>query len=163
VAGHDSFGALAPHFQRVRDLPPLERLLYVDLKTWLANDIRVKVDRMSMANSLEVRAALLDHKVIEFAAGLPTELKYRTGTSKYLLKRYVAARLPRLDVPRPKQGFVIPVALSRGYFRTEAVRRLWQDRQRGARNHGSRLWALMVLELWHRTLVDRTSGDGGAD
>ena len=83
---------------------------YVDLKSWLANDILVKVDRMSMANSLEVRAPLLDHRVIEFAAGVSTHLKYRGRVSKYLLKRYVEARLPGLNVHRRKQGFVIPLA-----------------------------------------------------
>ena len=71
---HDSFSAIERHFARVRDREPLEQLLYVDLKSWLANDILVKVDRMSMANSLEVRAPLLDHRVIEFAAGVSTHL-----------------------------------------------------------------------------------------
>jgi len=75
-----------------------------DLKTWLANDILVKVDRMSMASSLEVRAPLLDHKVIEFAATLPSDLKYRGWTSKYLLKKHLEGRVPDRVIHRPKQG-----------------------------------------------------------
>ena len=175
IGGHDSFSVLEPHFDRVRDLEPLERLLYVDLKTWLANDILVKVDRMSMANSLEVRSPLLDHRVIEFAAALPTDLKYHGGTSKYLLKRYLAQRLPSLDVTRSKQGFRIPLAawlrgelraagedlllspraLARGHFRPERVRQLWREHQRRARDRSGQLWALMVLELWQRIFLDR--------
>ncbi len=80
TSGHDPFTAFRGHFERVGGLDPLSQLLYVDLKTWLANDILVKVDRMSMANSLEVRSPLLDHKVIEFAATVAPDLKYRGGT-----------------------------------------------------------------------------------
>jgi asparagine synthase (glutamine-hydrolysing) len=180
---HDSFSAIERHFARVRDREPLEQLLYVDLKSWLANDILVKVDRMSMANSLEVRAPLLDHRVIEFAAGVSTHLKYRGRVSKYLLKRYVEARLPGLNVHRRKQGFVIPLAawlrgdlrpvaedlllsprsLGRGYFVPARVRRLWREHQREARDHAARLWALMVFEQWQRMFVDRNPAAGALD
>ncbi|HEX2481086.1 MAG TPA: asparagine synthase C-terminal domain-containing protein, partial [Methylomirabilota bacterium] len=180
---HDSFSAIERHFARVRDREPLEQLLYVDLKSWLANDILVKVDRMSMANSLEVRAPLLDHRVIEFAAGVSTHLKYRGRVSKYLLKRYVEARLPGLNVHRRKQGFVIPLAawlrgdlrpvaedlllsprsLGRGYFVPARVRRLWREHQREVRDHAARLWALMVFEQWQRMFVDRNPAAGALD
>lgn len=178
--GHDSFDGFARHFQRVRGLDPLSQLLYVDLKTWLANDILVKVDRMSMANSLEVRSPLLDHKVIEFAATVPPDLKYRGRTSKYLLKRHLEGRVPRSVIYRPKQGFEIPLAewlrndlrgigedllvsrgsLGRRYLRPERVWRLWLEHQRGIRDHSSQLWALMVLELWLRTFVDQAPDRG---
>ena len=167
---HNPLAAFARHFERVRDADPLSRVLYVDFKTWLANDILVKVDRMSMACSLEVRAPLLDHKIIEFAASLPSKLKFRGSISKYLLKRHLASRLPAADVHRRKQGFELPLATwlrgnlkdmasdllfstratGRGYVRPEAVKRIWEAHQSGARNHSSQLWALMVLELWHR-------------
>jgi asparagine synthase (glutamine-hydrolysing) len=172
--GYDPFDAYARHFDRVRGLDPLNRLLYVDLKTWLVNDILVKVDRMSMANSLEVRSPLLDHKVIEFAATVAPELKYHGRVSKYLLKRHLESRVPRSVISRPKQGFEVPLAdwlrgelremaedllfspraLGRGYLRAEPVLRLWQDHQRKMRDHSPRLWAVMVLELWHRTFLD---------
>jgi asparagine synthase (glutamine-hydrolysing) len=175
IPGHDSFAALAGHFERARGLDPLSRLLYVDLKTWLANDILVKVDRMSMASSLEVRSPFLDHKVIEFAATVPPDLKYRGGISKYLLKRHLEGRVPASVIYRAKQGFEIPLAqwlrgdlrdmahellfsprtVARGYARTERVRALWRRHQQGTRDHSAQLWTLMVLELWHRTFIDQ--------
>ena len=171
---HDPFHAFARHFERVRGADPLSRILYVDFKTWLHNDILVKVDRMSMACSLEVRAPLLDHKVVEFAAALPPELKYRGPVSKFLLKSHVASRLPGLDASRPKQGFELPLAAwlrgdlrdtardllfsaraaQRGYVRPETVMRIWGAHQRGLRNHASQIWALIVLELWLREYLD---------
>jgi len=171
---HDPFQAFVRHFDRVREADPLSRILYVDFKTWLHNDILVKVDRMSMACSLEVRAPLLDHKIVEFAASLPPQLKFRGSVSKYLLKRHVADRLPAADVHRPKQGFELPLAAwlrgdlremahdllfstraaGRGYVRPEAVKRLWDTHQSCARNQASKIWALMVLELWHRQYMD---------
>jgi asparagine synthase (glutamine-hydrolysing) len=178
--GYDSFESFRRHFDRVRGLDPLTRLLYVDLKTWLANDILVKVDRMSMASSLEVRSPLLDHKVIEFAASLPSDLKYRGPVSKYLLKRHLDGRVPASVIYRPKQGFEIPLAawlrgelremgrelvlspraLGRGYARPARVRVLWDEHQRGHRDRASQLWALMILELWHRTFVDPPTTEG---
>jgi asparagine synthase (glutamine-hydrolysing) len=171
---HDPFAGFARHFDKVRGADPLSRILYVDFKTWLANDILVKVDRMSMACSLEVRSPLLDHKIVEFAASLPPQLKFRGSVSKYLLKRHVAERLPAATVHRPKQGFELPLATwlrgdlremardllfstqaaGRGYVRPEAVKRIWDAHQSGYRNQSSQLWALMVLELWHRQYVD---------
>ena len=172
---HDPFVAFRAHFDRVRGADHLNRLLYVDLKTWLANDILVKVDRMAMASSLEVRSPLLDHHVIEFAAKLPPDLKFRNGTAKYLLKRYAERRAPASVIHRPKQGFSIPLAdwlrtdlrplgedmllsdraLGRGYFRPEMVHAMWRRHQERSRDHSRHLWALMVLELWHRLFVDQ--------
>lgn len=171
---HDVFAGFARHFERVRDADPLSRVLYVDFKTWLHNDILAKVDRMSMACSLEVRSPLLDHRLIEFAARLPAVLKYRGRVSKYLLKRHVSERVPDLSIHRPKQGFELPLAAwlrgplrevaqdllfsrraaERGYVRPEEVRRIWESHQRGIRNRAAHLWALMVLELWHRAYMD---------
>ncbi len=175
LGGYDPFPTFRRHFDRVRGLDPLNRLLYVDLKTWLPNDILVKMDRMAMANSLEVRSPLLDHTVIEFAAGLPPDLKYRRGTSKYLLKRLAERRIPASAIHRPKMGFSIPLAawlrgelkataedlllseraLGRRYFRPDQVRAMWSRHQTGRRNHSHHLWALMMLELWQRLFVDQ--------
>ena len=171
---HDPFAAFARHFERVAGLDHLSRITYVDLKTYLPNDILVKVDRMAMANSLEVRSPLLDHKVVEFAARVPAGFKFRGTTSKYLVKRYLERSLPASLVHRPKQGFSIPLArwlrsdlreiahdllLSerarrRGYFSTDTVRALWKAHQSGRRDHAHRLWALMMLELWQRLFID---------
>ncbi len=178
--GRTSFDAFARHFERVRHLDPLTQLLYVDLKTWLSNDILVKVDRMSMAHSLEVRSPFLDHKVIEFAATVPPDLKYRRGTSKYLVKRHLESRVPRSVIYRPKQGFEIPLAawfrgelramaedlllsprsLGRGYLDPARVRDLWRQHQGRVRDHSAQLWALMVLELWQRIFMDQSPSEG---
>jgi asparagine synthase (glutamine-hydrolysing) len=177
--GNDPFRLYRQLFERTRGLDHLSRILYADTKAYLPNDILVKVDRMAMAHSLEVRSPLLDHKVMEFAATVPSDLKFRGWTSKYLLKRYVEQRVPPSAVHRPKMGFAIPVAAwlrgelrpiaedlllssratARGYFAPGRVRTLWDAHQQGARNHAHHLWALMMLELWHRLFVDQAPGD----
>jgi asparagine synthase (glutamine-hydrolysing) len=175
LARHDPFEEFARHFDRVAGRDHLSRITYVDAKTYLANDILVKVDRMAMANSLEVRSPFLDHEVVELAARVPADLKFRGTTSKYLLKRYLERWLPRDLVHRPKQGFSIPLgawlrgdlrdvahdlllsrrALARGYVQPAALQRLWDAHQHGAREHARPLWTLMVLELWHRLFLDQ--------
>lgn len=180
IGDHDPFRLFERLFRKVEGLDPLTRLLYVDFKSWLANDILTKVDRMSMATSLEVRAPLLDHKVIEFAAQVPSDLKFRGRTSKYFLKRYLEGKVPRSVIHRQKMGFSIPLAewlrgelrpiaedllfsqraQARGYFVPERVRSLWESHQRKLRDHSSRLWGLMMLELWHRAFLDQIPEHG---
>jgi asparagine synthase (glutamine-hydrolysing) len=133
------------------------------------------VDRMSMATSLEVRAPMLDHEFVEWAAALPVEWKFRSSTRKYLLKR-LAERLgiPRELLHRPKQGFQLPLeewfrgklrqkflsilseprTLQRGYFRPEAVRGLVDEHARGRRNRSGVLWRMLMFEWWCRNYVD---------
>ena len=99
---------------------PLAQALYTDIKTWLPGDILTKVDRASMANSLEVRAPFLDHKFMEWAATLPSGLKLHRGTGKYILKRALEPLLPREILYRPKQGFSMPLSQwFRGRFEQE--------------------------------------------
>jgi len=180
LRGPEPFTAFSRHFERTRGLDDLSRLLYVDLKTWLANDMLVKVDRMSMAHGLEIRSPLLDQRVIEFAATVPSDLKYRGRTSKYLLKRYLEGRVPQSAIYRPKQGFEIPLArwlrsdlrdlaqdllfaprsLGRGFIRPERLRALWRRHQGGIGNHAPQLWSVMMLELWSRTFLDRGTEHG---
>jgi asparagine synthase (glutamine-hydrolysing) len=174
LGGHDPFRPFARHFDRVRGLDALSQLLYVDLKTWLANDMLVKVDRMSMANGLEIRCPLLDHRLIEFAATVPSELKYRGRISKYLLKRHLEGRVPSSVIHRPKQGFEIPLArwlrsdlrdlangvlfseraLGRGHIRPARLRQIWERHQRGVRDHSAQIWAVLMFEMWARTFLD---------
>jgi asparagine synthase (glutamine-hydrolysing) len=153
----------------------LSRLMYVDVKTYLAGDILTKVDRMSMATSLEVRVPMLDHVFVEWAASMPVEWKFRNGTRKYVLKK-LAERLgiPSELLHRKKQGFQLPLVdwmrnelkgqfldllleprtLQRGYFRPEAVRTLVKEHLSGRRNRSGVLWKMLILELWHRNFLE---------
>jgi asparagine synthase (glutamine-hydrolysing) len=154
---------------------PLSRLLYLDTKTYLNGDILTKVDRMSMASSLEVRVPMLDHVFVEWVASLPVQWKFHNGTRKYVLKK-LAERLgiPREVLHRPKQGFALPLeewmrgqdrerffgilleprTTARGYFRPEAVREMVDEHVRGRRNRSGVLWRMLILELWHRNFLE---------
>jgi asparagine synthase (glutamine-hydrolysing) len=154
---------------------PLSRLLYLDMKTYLTADILAKVDRMSMATSLEMRCPILDHELVEWVAGLPLKFKFQSGTRKYLLKK-LAVRLgiPPALLHRRKQGFSLPLAqwmrgelkdsllgilteprtAQRGYFNPSAIRGLLDEHFRGRRDHAGVLWLLLVFELWHRNFLE---------
>lgn len=155
---------------------PLSRLLYLDTKTYLSADVLAKVDRMSMAASLEVRAPILDHEFVEWVTGLDAKWKYREGDKKYILKK-LGERLgiPRELLYRRKQGFALPLvhwmrrdmkdelrqilldprSLQRGYFKPEAVRRIVDEHLSGKRDHPGVLWQMLVLELWHRNFLEK--------
>jgi asparagine synthase (glutamine-hydrolysing) len=138
------------------------------LKTYLPDDILVKVDRMSMANSLEARVPLLDHVFVERVAAIPSRLKLRGWTRKYIFKQAMAPLLPPAILRKRKEGFSIPMktwlrtdlrplmldVLSeaevrrQGYFHWPYVARLIDEHLAGRENHSHRLWALMVFHLW---------------
>jgi asparagine synthase (glutamine-hydrolysing) len=175
LAGYDP----AERFERIFATPAsrsrLGRLLYLDSKTYLPGDILVKVDRMSMANSLETRAPLLDHRLIEFAQTIPASFKLRGLETKYILKRAAEGLIPDEIINRPKQGFDAPIrrwfnhelremlddtlndrrARERGDFNHRAVLAILDEHRRGVRDHARRLWSLLVLELWRRAFIDR--------
>jgi asparagine synthase (glutamine-hydrolysing) len=159
----------------------LSRLMYLDMKTYLTADILAKVDRMSMATSLEVRVPMLDHEFVEWVAALPVDWKFRNGTRKYILKK-LAERLgiPSELLHRRKQGFQLPLVewmrsemkdqflrvllepktLQRGYFKPSAVRALVDEHVRGRRNRSGLLWRMLVLELWHRNFLEAKANWG---
>ncbi len=175
LAGVDSYALMDEVFAASRADSDVGRFIDVDVNTYLPGDLLVKMDIATMANSLEARSPFLDHHLMAWAAGLPTSLKIRAGTTKYLLKKAVAGWLPPELVNRPKMGFGIPLATwlrtelrelswdvltdktarSRGFFRPEAVSRLLVEHGEG-RDHGSRIWALIQFELWHRMFLDDT-------
>jgi asparagine synthase (glutamine-hydrolysing) len=148
----------------------LEQLLYLDATTELPADILTKVDRMSMAHSLEVRVPLLDHVFVEYAARLPMRYKLRGQTMKYCFKKAFGPLLPDGILRRRKTGFGVPLrhwfahdlrdfvrdvlfdsrAMQRGYFRADYLETLVREHSTGRRNHGYLLWSLMAFELWHR-------------
>ena len=143
-------------------------LQYLDLKLYLQEDILVKVDRASMACSLEVRAPFLDHEFVEFVMGLPSGFKLRKWTSKYILKKAMEKKLPREVIGRKKKGFGVPIAKwakgplkslfadllspqrirKEGFLRPEYVTALLQDHMKNRRDNRKQLWTLLVWELW---------------
>jgi asparagine synthase (glutamine-hydrolysing) len=157
-------------YQQAPELDPLGQQQYVDIKTYLVDDILTKVDRMSMAASLEARVPLLDHRVVEFALALPAQFKLHQGVTKVILRRAMQGILPDAVLRKPKQGFSIPmkhwlrgplrVMMSdllsgdcirgRGYFEAKTVSRWVDEHLQGRANHSHRLWALMMFELWQR-------------
>ena len=160
---------------RVQTGEPLDTLLYLDSKTYLPGDILTKVDRMSMAVSLEARVPLLDHQLIEFVTRIPASMKMRGLETKHILKRAVHDLVPAEILHRPKQGFGVPLqqwindqlrgriretltesrTRGRGYVEPRYVNVLLDEHERGRRDHYGKLWALFMLELWHRVFVDQ--------
>lgn len=163
----------------VGDGPLLNRMLYVDTKTWLPDDLLVKADKITMASSLELRVPLLDHKVLEFAASLPPEFKVRGRETKRVLKAAFGRTLPAEILHRKKAGFPVPYeawlraglqsgvedillserARSRGYFQAGEIGRLLYANARGGA-YAKEVFSLLVLELWHRAFVDRALEPG---
>jgi asparagine synthase (glutamine-hydrolysing) len=166
------------HAARARTGEQLDALLYLDSKTYLPGDILTKVDRMSMAASLEARVPLLDHKLIEFVTRIPAALKLNGTETKHIFKLALGGLVPAAILERPKQGFGVPIerwinerlrervrgtleearTRQRGLFEQAYVNLLLDEHERRRRDHAHELWALFMLELWHRTFVD----DGGA-
>lgn len=171
VAASQPFEVFAEYLRAAPWPEGLNRLLYADLRLYLPSDLLAKVDRASMACSLEVRVPLLDREVVEFMAQVPPHLKLGPRfQKKYLLKKLMARYLPPDILKRPKQGFVVPIgqwmrgplrtftesillddALYRlGYLRKQAVQRFWKEHQEGRRDYTYALWSLLVLALWYR-------------
>jgi asparagine synthase (glutamine-hydrolysing) len=166
--------SLARHFDGLDDLPFGSQMMKFDFRTYLPEDVLVKVDRMSMAHSIESRVPLLDNHVIDFAATLPLRTKIQNGNRKVLLKQVAARILPPEIINRRKQGFGVPVgvwfrgslrdtfsdvlrsqrARERGYFNQRFIDRLLAEHLAGTRDHSMRLWQLVVLELWHQAYID---------
>ena len=163
------YRAEQPLLELMRDAPArsgLDRAQYADLKVWLPGDILTKVDRTSMAVSLEAREPLLDHRLVEFAASLPERMRVRGGQGKWLLKKAMRRYLPDDILYRPKQGFVTPIAqwlrgplagearaiassaaLARtGWFETAALGRLAEAHVSGRADHSRQLWQLLMLD-----------------
>jgi asparagine synthase (glutamine-hydrolysing) len=160
------------------DADPLSQALYFEATCKLSGDMLVKVDRMSMAVSLEVRSPMLDHELADIAAGVPHEWKIRNGQGKHILIRALGERLPPELLNREKMGFAIPLAgwlrgplremlwdhldspvfFQRGIVRPEFVKHLLREHQSGRRDNRAWLWALLVLEMWFREFENQETG-----
>jgi asparagine synthase (glutamine-hydrolysing) len=170
LQGYRACDLLRRHMAAAGTDDPLAQAQYADLKTWLPGDILTKVDRASMANSLEVRVPLLDHTLIEWAATLPPALKLNRGSGKYVLKKALEPLVPDDILYRPKQGFSMPLASwfrgplrqrlggalrgaalrDSGLFDGAAIDRLLDQHQSGARDHHAALWSLSMFEAFLR-------------
>jgi asparagine synthase (glutamine-hydrolysing) len=175
LAGENPEAVMLRHFADAKATDPVSRLLYLDTKTYMVGDVLTKVDRMSMATSLEVRVPLLDHTFVEWATGLPSSWKMRGLQQKYILRK-LAERIgiPQAALNRPKQGFALPLvhwirndlkdliisvlldsrSLQRGYFRPEGIRRMLDEHFRQRRDHSHGIWRLLIFELWHRNFLE---------
>jgi asparagine synthase (glutamine-hydrolysing) len=174
AAGGNPKDLLDGWFARANGSGLLDATLLTDQMTYLPNDLLVKVDIASMAVSLEARSPFLDHKLIEFAASLPENLKIRRFETKYLLKKVAARLVPKEVVYRRKMGFGVPIgrwfrnemkdfvrevllserSLSRGIVRPEVVRRYVNEHLNGERDHAFQVWTLLMLELWFQKFID---------
>ena len=172
--GYTVESSLERYFQRAAQANPLAQQQYVDIKTYLADNILTKVDRMSMAASIEARVPLLDHRIVEFALNLPPNMKLRWGQTKVILRQVMNNHLPNVVLNKPKQGFSIPLkhwlrgplkplmtdlllsdaVRRRGFFEPHTVAQWVTEHLDGRANHSHRLWALMVFELWQRKVLD---------
>jgi asparagine synthase (glutamine-hydrolysing) len=147
----------------------VSRLSEIDIRSYMLDDILVKVDRMSMAHSLEVRSPLLDHNLLEFVARLPTDYKIQHGQGKALLRKVLSRYLPPPSLSKPKQGFSVPLRdwfregfaemlgdyllggssrLPEAYFNRAKVESVLDEHRRGAADHGRKIWLLLVFAAW---------------
>jgi asparagine synthase (glutamine-hydrolysing) len=171
----DPLGFLVKKFVESDTEDLLEKLLYVDINSYLPEDLLVKMDIATMANSLEARVPFLDHKLMEFVAGIPSQLKLKGSKTKYILKAAFKDFLPDNVFKRRKMGFGVPISrwfrkelkdyiyeilldprtLNRGYFRREGIERLLNEHIALRYDHSAKIWALLFLEVWFRVFIDK--------
>jgi asparagine synthase (glutamine-hydrolysing) len=168
--GNYTENIFASYFGRVshtRDV--INRMLYVDTKTWLVDDLLIKADKMTMAASIELRVPFLDHRLVELSASLPSSYKIRNGEGKFILKRIMENRLPKKVVYRKKMGFPVPTAqwlkedskemireilldrdsMTGDYFNRDRIARIMKDNTEGKDDYSRILLTLLILEIWN--------------
>ena len=180
VANTDPLDFLLQKFDESHTEDFLERLLYVDINSYLPEDLLVKMDIATMANSLEARVPFLDHKFMELVAGIPSHLKLHGFKTKFILKKAFKDFLPKSIFQRKKMGFGVPLSrwfrkelkgyayevlldrrtLNRGYFRREGIQRLLDEHVTSHYDHSARIWALLCLETWFRIFMDKEGSCG---
>jgi asparagine synthase (glutamine-hydrolysing) len=173
LAGYGAAEVFRRHAARADTDDPLAMIQYLDMQTYLIDDINTKVDRASMANSLEVREPLMDHELVEWLAGLPSSMKIRGQEGKFLLKKAMEPHLPSEIMYRPKMGFSVPLArwfrgplrqrvhdailgprlAETGWFNAGYLRHLVDAHQSGARDYSASLWTLLMFEAFLRNVA----------
>jgi len=180
LQGYNASEVLARHMARAGTDDVLSQIQYADMKTYLPGDILTKVDRASMAHSLEVRVPLLDHRFVEWAATVPSSLKLRGGEGKYLLKKALEPLVPHDVMYRPKMGFSVPISAwfrgplrdrvrsaitgpviaDSGIFDEAYLARLVSEHETGRSEHSPILWSILMFEAFLRQVHEVGGGEG---
>ena len=175
IANHNPYQNYSDLLSSANNIDDIDKILYLDIMNQLPDGFLVKVDVTSMMNSLEVRSPFLDHKMIEYAASIPSKVKVKYGAQKYLLKKVAGKYFPNEIIYRRKKGFgfnletmlrtnlqsfvkeilTSPSFKSRGYFNFQWVEGVLEEHFRGSRNHTNAIWSLLCLELWHLIFEDK--------
>lgn len=165
---------LGNYYSETNDCDIMSRMMHLDSKVWLPDDLLMKADKMTMANSMELRVPFLDHKLVEFAASIPYRLKLKSGKTKFLLKEILVKYLPRSFVYRPKKGFPVPLrkwlkeelySLSREvilsnrsacstYLNKVYIEKMLYEHKSGRANYSEEIWSLLVFEYWHSIFIN---------
>jgi asparagine synthase (glutamine-hydrolysing) len=165
-----------PYFKKVEKASDLNRMLYVDAKVWLPEDLLLKADKMTMATAVELRVPFLDHKLVEFTATLDDSLKIRQGKGKWVLRQAMGSVLPPSIIQRRKRGFSMPTtsllkselggfvhdallsrdSACRQFFDPQGLEDVVTRQEKGRLSGYQTIWSLLVFELWHRTFVIRS-------
>ena len=174
IRNHKISDVLSEFYDKTKGMDILKRMQYLDIKTWLVDDLLIKADRMSMAPSLELRVPFLDHRMLEYAVNIPAKYRIKNGITKYIIRKAMIDYLPKDIVYRKKMGFPTPLEIlfrgellpyikdilnskrfnDRGYFKKDVVQRMINEHCERRRDHHRILWQLIVLEEWHRKFVD---------
>jgi asparagine synthase (glutamine-hydrolysing) len=183
LGGYNAIEVFHRHARRAGTEDPLALVQYLDLKTYLVGDINTKVDRASMAHSLEVREPLMDHPLVEWLATLPSSLKVHGQEGKWLLKKAMEPRLPREILYRPKMGFAVPLGrwfrgplrarvraallgdrlVGTGFFDGRYLQRLVEQHESGLRDQSAALWTLLMFDAFLRNVVEQNADAGRLD
>jgi asparagine synthase (glutamine-hydrolysing) len=168
IDGHEPSTLLTGDAPSLQNLDDIQRMMALDMLTYLPDDILAKVDRAAMAVSLETRVPFLDHRVVEFAWRLPQSLKLREGQTKWLLRQVLYRHVPKALIERPKMGFAVPIGSwlrgplrdwaealleparlrNEGFFRPEPLRKKWEEHLSGQRNWQYHLWDVLMFQAW---------------
>ncbi|CAB1055280.1 Asparagine synthetase [glutamine-hydrolyzing] (EC [Olavius sp. associated proteobacterium Delta 1] len=170
----EPYDAIGKYYRKIPNRDAIGKMLYLDTKTWLPEDLLIKADKMTMAAAIELRVPFLDHKLVEYAASLPAGMKVRNFESKYIFKRYAEELLPRDIVYRPKKGFPVPVkkwlrqelnttaqellldkrTRERGLLNSKYIESMLNQHIAGKEDFSKNIWNLLVFEIWMRTFID---------
>lgn len=163
---------IAPYYARVQNRPSLDRMLYLDTKVWLPDDLLMKADKMTMATSVELRVPFLDHVLVEYAASLPVTSKIHANETKYLLKHAMETRLPRELLYRTKKGFPVPIcrwlrekasvvrevlldsgSACRMFCEPSFIEQIIRDHEQTQNDLSDLIWPFLVFEYWHNSYM----------